>query len=143
MYSIRFNRYLKPQKGKLGYYHVGLSIGGKVKLVHVHRLVAQAFLPVPEGMEKPTVDHINYDKADNRLCNLRWLSNADNSGRASADKRIHRPRGSAKPNAKLTEALAQSIRAEYAAGGTSMYKLAKKHGVSHTAIRSLLIGRSW
>ena len=69
--SVRFNRMLKPQLGKLGYYHVGLSVGGKVKLVHIHRLVALAFLTVPDGMAKPTVDHINYVKTDNRLDNLR------------------------------------------------------------------------
>ena len=143
VYSCRFNRMLKPQLGKLGYYHIGLSVGGKVKLVHIHRLVALAFLQVPDGMAKPTVDHINYVKTDNRLANLRWLSNADNSRRTSADNRIHRPRRSEKPNAKLNEKAVRSIRVEYAAGGTSTYKLADKHGVSHTAIRSVLIERTW
>ena len=143
MYSVRFNRMLKPQLGKLGYYHVGLSVGGRVKLVHIHRLVAHAFLTVPKGMAKPTVDHINYVKTDNHLANLRWLSNADNSSRTSTDNRIHRPRGSEKPNAKLNEEAVRSIRVEYAAGGTSTYKLADKHGVSHTAVRSLIINRSW
>ena len=143
VYSCRFNRMLKPQLGKLGYYHVGLSVGGKVKLVHIHRLVALAFLTVPEGMAKPTVDHINYVKTDNQLANLRWLSNANNSSRTSTDNRIHRPRGSAKPNAKLNEEAVRSIRVEYAAGDTSAYKLARKHWVSHTAIRSILTGNSW
>ncbi|MBF9236606.1 HNH endonuclease [Hymenobacter sp. BT683] len=143
VYSVRFNRMLKPQLGKLGYYHVGLSVGGKVKLVHIHRLVALAFLSEPEGMVKPTVDHINYVKTDNQLGNLRWLSSADNSSRTSTDTRIHRPRGSAKPNAKLNEEAVRSIRVEYAAGGISAYKLAEKHGVSHTAVRSLIIKHSW
>ena len=142
VYSVRFNRMLKPQLGKLGYYHVGLSVGDKVKLVHIHRLVALAFLVVPEGIIKPTVDHINYMKTDNRLANLRWLSNADNSSRTSADDRIHRPRGSEKPNAKLNEETVRSIREEYATGGTSAYKLAEKHGVSHTAVRSVIVGRT-
>lgn len=143
VYSVRFNRILKPQLGKLGYYHVGLSVGGKVKLVHIHRLVALAFLQVPDCMAKPTVDHINYVKTDNQLDNLRWLSNAENSSRTSADNRIHRPRGSAKPNAKLNEEAVRSIRVEYAAGGTSTYKLAERHKVSHTAIRSLIVKWSW
>jgi hypothetical protein len=143
VYSVRFKRMLKPQLGKLGYYHVGLSVGGKVKLVHIHRLVALAFLVVPVGIVKPTVDHINYVKTDNRLANLRWLSNADNSRRTSTDSRIHRQRGSEKPNAKLNEEVVRSIRVEYEAGSTSVYTLAKRHRVSHTAVRSALIKRSW
>ena len=42
------------------------------KLYRVHRLVVEAFIPNSEN--KPTVDHINRIKDDNRVCNLRWAS---------------------------------------------------------------------
>ncbi len=43
----------------------------------VHRLVAQAFLPNPE--DAPVVHHINHDRSDARLSNLRWATHSENS----------------------------------------------------------------
>lgn len=49
---------------------------GSTKQIFVHRLMAMAFIPNPEN--KPFIDHINRDKSDNRLENLRWVTTSEN-----------------------------------------------------------------
>lgn len=41
----------------------------------VHRLIAETFIPNHEN--KPTVDHINRIREDNRVCNLRWATHTE------------------------------------------------------------------
>lgn len=50
---------------------------GYARSYPVHRLVAQAFIPNPEN--KPFIDHIDVNPANNNVENLRWVTPAENS----------------------------------------------------------------
>lgn len=61
----------------LEYLRVCLNIRrGKAKWCSVNRLVAEAFLENPDGLEM--VDHINNDPKDNRVENLQWITRRGN-----------------------------------------------------------------
>ena len=80
-------RFLKQNVGTNGYHYVKLSRDGKKKHCNVHRLIAINFIPNPDN--KPYVDHMNRDKSDNRIENLRWvtaLENSHNTGKYNTNK---------------------------------------------------------
>lgn len=67
----------KARKNKFGYYYVNLFRNKKFKSIRIHQLVAQAFIPNPEN--KPCIDHIDTNRENNRVENLRWCTYAENA----------------------------------------------------------------
>lgn len=70
-------RILNGGKYTNGYCFVKLYKYGMSKHCSRHRLVAEAFIPNPEG--KPEIDHIDNDKENNCVANLRWVTHKENA----------------------------------------------------------------
>lgn len=68
---------LKPSKDKYGYLYFVLCVDGERRTIKAHRLVAKAFISNPQN--KPTVNHRNGIRDDNRVENLEWLTNKEQS----------------------------------------------------------------
>lgn len=60
-----------------GYKGIQLFTKGKYKSFLIHRLIAEYFIPNPEN--KPCIDHIDGNKMNNAISNLRWVSYKENS----------------------------------------------------------------
>lgn len=67
---------LKPCIGNVGYKMVSLSKNGKGTLKTLHRLIAQNFIPNPDGL--PCVNHIDGNKLNNYVGNLEWVTYSGN-----------------------------------------------------------------
>ena len=76
VYNKIHNKFLKPILQNSGYCIVNLSKYNKKKTVLIHRLVGEHYLPNPHN--KPEIDHIDRNRLNNCILNLRWSSRSEN-----------------------------------------------------------------
>lgn len=126
-----------------GYPAFRASRGHKKRTVYVHRVLAQLFVPNPDG--KPHVNHKNGDKADYRVENLEWCTHKENMEHAHRTGLAKHPKngpGEQSPSAKLTNESVRAIR-RLLAEGQRKRDICKKFGVSSSTIRFIEKRETW
>ncbi|WP_286870825.1 NUMOD4 motif-containing HNH endonuclease [Pantoea sp. UBA5035] len=133
----RRGKWLKAVPDTKGYLRVGLFSNGGLKTRKVHRIVAETF--IPNHYCKPEVNHINGDKADNRMENLEWCTGSENVRHAFRIG-LKDAKGAANSRSKLTHEDVVAIRM---ASDMSLKELSDKYGVCQAQISDVRRGKSW
>lgn len=99
------SKIIAVKKTKFGYLAVHLSKDGKDCNRLIHRLVAEAFLPNPEGL--PQVNHKDENKTNNAVWNLEWCNAAYNNAYGTHNERCKESNKGRKPTVKAIQKAAE------------------------------------
>lgn len=113
---------------------------GFAKTIKVHRFVAEAFIPNPEN--KPHVDHIDTNPANNNVENLRWVTVLENQRNPLTLSRIssHMKKMNAKGIGPAVSGINRSIRVKHTENGiTTEYPNAKTAGKATGHTTSIIL----
>lgn len=127
IYSNKSSLFLKPVNNGNGYFFVNIWSNGKPKIKYIHRVVAETFLE--NSNNHRYVDHIDRDKTNNHLSNLRWVSASENTQNTAG-----KPRYSVERTCQhfLAE-LKNKIKLDYI-GGLKVMEISNKYNVPRQSV---------
>lgn len=126
---------LSPRVASNGYLRVTFHHHGKD--ISIHRLVLSAFVGDP--LPAMVANHINGNKADNRIINLEWCTQLQNSKHARVNGLVGSNRGMKWK--QLSANKVREIRKKY--GTVKTADLAKQFNVSQNTISRVGLGQTF
>ncbi|WP_053976778.1 HNH endonuclease [Mangrovimonas xylaniphaga] len=114
---------------------------GKATSRYVHKLVAQHFLEQGDGLY---VIHLNYDKTDNRVLNLKWATKKEKE-RHQFSNPEYKTGSRKRTYSKLSEAKVKLIKRKIHDPNrrTRMKMIAKQFGISEMQLYRIKSGENW
>lgn len=129
---------LVPGDNGRGYPIVALVIGGKRTSKALHRLVAEAWLPNPEGLSD--VNHKDCDKWNPDVRNLEWCTHGYNI-QYSYESKNRSATGESNARCITTEAIVRQICSKLQSGATAA--AIRDEGYDYSLVRAIKSGKNW
>lgn len=123
-----------------GYGNVCLIKDGVEKRTGIHRLVAEVFIPNPEN--KPFVNHIDFNRSNNCVDNLEWVTQKENIAHSIRHNRHNC--GERNGHAKHTEEMVKEIKYIHKRGICTIIELMRIYNYTDSSSLYLIVnGKTW
>lgn len=136
----KYRKELKQRINADGYPCVTLGDNEHRTVKRVHRIIAEAFIPNPYSL--PEVDHIDNNKTNNDVSNLRWVTGFENKSRIPFEVRSASHKHERNGRSTITAEIAKKIREEYQ-WNKSIKQLAEKFQTSQGIVGNIVHNVTW
>ncbi|MFZ4411460.1 MAG: HNH endonuclease signature motif containing protein [Bacteroidales bacterium] len=134
VFSIKNGIFLKQTTNGNGYWKVGMYSQHKFYQAYIHRLVAEAFIPNPNNYKY--VDHIDRDKMNNTVENLRWVTAKENTDNLAGKKRYS---VSKKGKPHYDTLIIEKIKQDYI-NGMEVMQISRRYNIPRQSISRFIKG---
>lgn len=135
----RVGRRLYEGRNAKGYSQVNIYLNGSGKTFRLARLLAIHLIENPDNLSD--VDHIDGDRENNNLSNLRWISHGENI-KHSYDMGNRSAKGTNNANSKTTEKDVNWI-CKMIVSGISSAEISRSVGVTKAIVYNIRHRRHW
>lgn len=144
LYCENGKEYLRKKSFTNGYETISLKQleNNKGTSRYVHKIMAQHFLE-KENEDQVFVLHLNYDKKDNSLENLKWATKREKELHQFKNPVFIESKKNKKTSYKLTEGKVKIIKRQLQNKRTRITMIAKRFGVSDMQIHRIKSGENW
>ncbi|MCO6475319.1 MAG: HNH endonuclease [Phaeodactylibacter sp.] len=140
--ATKRERLLKGAKARGGLIMLNQKLkDNSTGIIYIHRFVAENFLGKPSE-EHEYILHIDYDKANNKVNNLKWATEEEWKEYQKKNPH-HKGRPARTKNYKLTETQVRLMKKMLLRGKTKRKIIARKFGVSENCAYKIEKGIRW
>jgi hypothetical protein len=126
-----------------GYLSLKVKPDGKDLQMMIHRLAAEAFIK-RKSNKHVFVIHLNFNKTDNRVTNLRWTTKEEMHKHQQKSPEVIASRNARKSvGHKLTVVKVKDIKMKIKGGKVLMKDIAKQHKISEMQLYRIKRGENW